>query len=181
MKMITFNCSIIRCILAIILCLVLILWPEAVVTYLVMTIGVCFILPGLFSLLNYFTRQKQEGEPAPMFPIDGAGSILFGAWLVLMPQFFVSILMYILGALLIIAGIQQILTLVSARKWSFVPYGFYVIPTLILITGIMILIYPFGAAANTFLSWSYLFFVHGDGCVVGWKFIEMAIWKECVF
>ena len=168
MKMITFNGSILRCILALILGLVLILWPEAVVTYLVMTIGVCFILPGLFSLLNYFTRQKQEGEPAPMFPIDGAGSILFGAWLVVMPQFFVSILMYILGALLIIAGIQQILTLVSARKWSFVPYGFYVIPTLILITGIMILIYPFGAAANTFVIFGVACLIYGLSELINW-------------
>ena len=157
MKMITFNGSILRCILALILGLVLILWPEAVVTYLVMTIGICFILPGLFSLLNYFTRQKQEGEPAPMFPIDGAGSILFGAWLVLMPQFFVSILMYIL-----------ILTLVSARKWSFVPYGFYVIPTLILITGIMILIYPFGAAANTFVIFGVACLIYGLSELINW-------------
>ncbi|MDA6987171.1 DUF308 domain-containing protein, partial [Escherichia coli] len=81
-------------------------------------IGICFIIPGLFSLLNYFTREKVEGEPSPMFPIDGAGSILFGAWLVIMPQFFVSILMYVLGALLVLAGAQQLISLVSARKWS---------------------------------------------------------------
>ena len=88
------NGSVLRCIFAIVLGLVLVLWPEAAVTYLVITIGICFIIPGLFSLLNYFTREKVEGEPSPMFPIDGAGSILFGAWLVIMPQFFVSILMY---------------------------------------------------------------------------------------
>ena len=33
-----------------------------------------------------------------MFPIDGAGSILFGAWLVIMPEFFVNILMYLIKA-----------------------------------------------------------------------------------
>ena len=91
----------------IVLGLVLVLWPEAAVTYLVITIGICFIIPGLFSLLNYFTREKVEGELSPMFPIDGAGSILFGAWLVIMPQFFVSILMYVLGALLVLAGAQN--------------------------------------------------------------------------
>ena len=112
------NGSVLRCIFAIVLGLVLVLWPEAAVTYLVITIGICFIIPGLFSLLNYFTREKVEGEPSPMFPIDGAGSILFGAWLVIMPQFFVSILMYILGALLVLAGAQQLISLVSARKWS---------------------------------------------------------------
>ena len=118
------NGSVLRCIFAIVLGLVLVLWPEAAVTYLVITIGICFIIPGLFSLLNYFTREKVEGEPSPMFPIDGAGSILFGAWLVIMPQFFVSILMYVLGALLVLAGAQQLISLVSARKWSTVSYVF---------------------------------------------------------
>ena len=78
------NGSVLRCIFAIVLGIfVKLVWPEAAVTYLVITIGICFIIPGLFSLLNYFTREKVEGEPSPMFPIDGAGSILFGAWLVI--------------------------------------------------------------------------------------------------
>lgn len=155
------NGSVLRCIFAIVLGFVLVLWPEAAVTYLVIMIGICFIVPGLFSLLNYFTREKVEGEPSPMFPIDGAGSILFGAWLVVMPQFFVSILMYILGALLILGGSQQLISLISARKWSVVPYGFYIIPSLILTTGIMILTYPFGAAANTFVIFGVACLIYG--------------------
>lgn len=162
------NGSVLRCIFAIILGLVLVLWPEVAVTYLVITIGICFIIPGIFSLLNYFTREKVEGEPGPMFPIDGAGSILFGAWLVVMPHFFVSILMYILGALLVIAGAQQIYSLVSARKWSVVPHGFYVIPALILITGIMILAYPFGAAANTFVIFGVACLIYGLSELINW-------------
>lgn len=162
------NSSILRCAFAIILGLVLVLWPEAAITYLVITIGVCFILPGVFSLLNYFTREKVEGEPGPMFPIEGAGSILFGAWLVIMPQFFVSIFMYVLGALLIIAGIQQIVSLVSARKWGVVPYGFYIVPGLILLTGIMILVYPFGAAANTFVIFGVACLIYGLSEFINW-------------
>ena len=156
------NGSVLRCIFAIVLGLVLVLWPEAAVTYLVITIGICFIIPGLFSLLNYFTREKVEGEPSPMFPIDGAGSILFGAWLVIMPQFFVSILMYVLGALLVLAGAQQLISLVSARKWSTVSYVFYIIP------GIMILAYPFGAAANTFVIFGVACLIYGISELINW-------------
>ena len=162
------NNSVLRSAFAMILGFVLVLWPEAAVTYLVITIGICFIIPGIFSLLNYFTREKVEGEPSPMFPIDGAGSILFGAWLVIMPEFFVNILMYILGALLVIAGAQQIYSLVSARKWSIVPYGFYIIPALILITGIMILAYPFGAAANTFVIFGVACLIYGISELINW-------------
>ena len=155
------NNSVLRSAFAMILGFVLVLWPEAAVTYLVIAIGICFIIPGIFSLLNYFTREKVEGEPSPMFPIDGAGSILFGAWLVIMPEFFVNILMYILGALLVIAGVQQIAMLVSARKWSMVP-------ALILLTGIMIIAYPFGAAANTFVIFGVASIFYGIIELINW-------------
>ena len=55
------NNSVLRSAFAMILGFVLVLWPEAAVTYLVITIGICFIIPGIFSLLNYFTREKVEG------------------------------------------------------------------------------------------------------------------------
>ncbi len=140
------NNSVLRSAFAMILGFVLVLWPEAAVTYLVITIGICFIIPGIFSLLNYFTREKVEGEPSPMFPI----------------------LMYILGALLVIAGVQQIAMLVSARKWSMVPFGFYVMPALILLTGIMIIAYPFGAAANTFVIFGVASIFYGIIELINW-------------
>ena len=145
------NGAVLRSAFAMVLGFVLVLWPEAAITYLVITIGILFILPGLFAILSYFTRPKNENGEKPMFPIEAAGSVLFGAWLVIMPEFFVNILMYVLGALLVIAGVQQLVSLISARKWSNVPLGFYLMPALILITGVMILAYPFGAAANTFV------------------------------
>lgn len=162
------NNSILRSTFAMILGFVLVLWPEAAVTYLVIAIGICFILPGIFSLLSYFTWEKIEGKPSPLFPINGAGSILFGAWLVVMPTFFVNILMYILGAILVIAGVQQIVMLVSARKRSVVPFGFYVMPALILLTGIMIIAYPFGAVANTFVIFGVASIFYGTIELLNW-------------
>lgn len=96
-----------------------------------------------------------------MFPIEGAGSFLFGLWLVIMPTFFVNILMYVLGGLLVLAGIQQIISLISARKWAKVSLWFYLIPTLILTAGIVILSNPFSIAANTFIFMGAVILVYG--------------------
>ena len=98
------NGAVLRSAFAMVLGFVLVL----AITYLVITIGILFILPGLFAILSYFTRPKNENGEKPMFPIEAAGSVLFGAWLVIMPEFFVNILMYVLGALLVIAGVQQL-------------------------------------------------------------------------
>lgn len=163
----TINNAILRSALAIVLGLVLILWPEATINYLVIIIGILFILPGLISMIAYFTRNK-DGETSSIFPIEGAGSFLFGLWLVIMPQFFVNILMYVLGILLIIAGVQQIVSLVSARKWTAVPFGFYVIPVLILLAGILILSNPFQVAANTFMFLGIAAIIYGASELFNW-------------
>ena len=93
----TMNYSIIRCICALVLGVLLVAWPEAAILYLVITIGALFLVPGLFSVFGYLTRGKQNGMS---FPIAGLGSLLFGLWLMIMPAFFVGILMYVLGAVL---------------------------------------------------------------------------------
>ena len=119
----TMNYSIIRCICALVLGVLLVAWPEAAILYLVITIGALFLVPGLFSVFGYLTRGKQNGMS---FPIAGLGSLLFGLWLMIMPAFFVGILMYVLGAVLVLAGISQIVNLSAARSWTVVPGGFFV-------------------------------------------------------
>ena len=148
------NYSIIRCICALVIGVLLVAWPEAAILYLVITIGVLFLVPGLFSVFGYLIRGKQDGSS---FPIAGLGSLLFG----IMPAFFVGILMYVLGAVLVLAGISQIVNLSAARSWTVVPGGFFVIPVLVLIAGIVVLFNPFTAAAVPFIILGVSSIVYG--------------------
>ena len=139
------NYSIIRCICALVIGVLLVAWPEAAILYLVITIGVLFLVPGLFSVFGYLIR----------------GKLLFGLWLMIMPAFFVGILMYVLGAVLVLAGISQIVNLSAARSWTVVPGGFFVIPVLVLIAGIVVLFNPFTAAAVPFIILGVSSIVYG--------------------
>lgn len=162
------NGAVIRSVFAIVLGLLLVLWPEVAINYLVITIGILFIIPGVIAIVNHFVRDKNESGKRPMFPIEAAGSLCLGVWLVATPGFFVNILMYVLGGILVIAGIQQLYTLIAARKWAVVPMGFYLMPALILATGVMILAYPFGAAANTFVIFGIAILFYGSCELINW-------------
>lgn len=162
------NIGILRGVLAIILGVVLVMWPEAAIIYMIMVIGACFLLPGIYSIVGYFLRNKENEVTSPMFPLDGLGSLLLGAWLLIMPHFFVNILMYLLGAVLVLASIQQIATLIRARKWSIVPYGFYVLPSLILLVGILILVYPMDVMANTLTVFGVATLFYGINELINW-------------
>ena len=59
--------------------------------------------------------------------------------------------MYVLGAVLVFAGISQIAHLFSARSYASVSFGYYVIPILILLAGLVVLVNPFAAVAIPFV------------------------------
>ena len=155
------NVIIVRSILAIVLGFVLVMWPDAAVNYLVILIGILFMLPGLYAIIHHFVRPVDLEGGKRIFPIEAAGSVLLGAWLVSTPTFFVNLLMYVLGGILCVASLQQFRTLIRARKWSQVPLGFYLMPTLLLLTGLMILAYPFDAVANTFVIFGLAILFYG--------------------
>ena len=142
------NYGIMRCVSAIAIGLLLMVWPEAAIIYLVIAIGAMFFLPSLFSLVGYFMKGRQLGM---YFPIISLGSLLFGLWLMVSPAFFVGILMYVLGVVLVFAGISQIATLLNARSHTVVPLGYYIMPVLILLAGIVVLANPFAAASVPFI------------------------------
>lgn len=147
----TMNYSLIRTICALVIGLVLVLWPDAAASYIVITIGVLFLIPGLITLISYFAAKPRKGQSSPRFPIEGIGSLLFGLWLVAMPDFFADVLMFLLGFILMLGGVQQIASLSMARRWMRVPAGFYVIPILILLAGLISLFNPTGVRNTVFL------------------------------
>lgn len=142
------NYSIMRCVSAIAIGILLMVWPETAIIYLVIAIGAMFFLPSLFTIVGYFMKGRQLGM---YFPIVSLGSLLFGLWLMVSPAFFVGILMYVLGAVLVFAGISQIAGLLGARSHAAVPFGYYVMPVLILLAGLVVLVNPFAAATVPFI------------------------------
>lgn len=154
----TMNYSVIRSICIVMVGLLLVVWPETAIIYLVIAIGALFLIPGLVSVVGYVFRGRQAGMP---FPIIGIGSSLFGIWLMISPAFFVGILMYVLGVLLVFAGISQIVNLMNIRSWAQVSGGYFVIPILILLAGIVVLLNPFAAASVPFIILGVSSIVYG--------------------
>ena len=159
----TMNYSLIRILFALVIGLVLVNWPNAAASYIVITVGVAFLIPGVISLFGYFGRKRPEGEAAPRFPIEGIGSLLFGLWLIVMPEFFADVLMFLLGFILIMGGVQQI-----ASWWMPVSGAFYLIPSLILIAGIIALFNPTGARNTAFIIIGISSLVYSFSELINW-------------
>ena len=128
---------------------------EQAMPFIVMCLGVLFMLPGLFTLaLLLIPKLRRKGgtaSSAVIIPIMAFGSLLLGLWMLLQPAFFVTIIMWILGAVMIIMGGTQIISLLMAKRRIKVSLFLFFLPLLILLTGAIVLLNPFEAASVPFI------------------------------
>ena len=136
--------------------LVLVLWPTEVLNYMVKLIGAVFFVIGVISLVMSY-QNREERAAMGLSSFSGIGSVILGIVLWAMSDFFTSMLMWLFGLLLLIAGIGQMVTLLTARRMGSLPGVAYVFPILILIAGLVSFLDPFSAKESL-----VMFF----GCVV---------------
>lgn len=175
--------SIFRAICAIIIGILLIKYPDKTITGITICIGILFILPGVFSVATYLSARKNARPEQlldangkiisggnPSLPIAGLGSIILGLFLTLMPSTFVSLLMYLLGAIIILGAINQFIMLVNMKKISDISWAFYLAPSIILLTGLFVLIYPIESASLPLIIIGCCCIVYGvSECVNAYK------------
>lgn len=161
------NNNVLRGVAAILFGIVLIVWPEQASIYLIIAIGLFFILPGLFALLNFVMSRKEERK-ASSFPVEASGSVVLGVLLLVFPAFFISILMYLLGILAIIGGGSLILRLLTNRKQLPLSLWYYVLPVLIITAGILILANPEKVVEKTFIIFGVVCILFGLSLLVNW-------------
>lgn len=165
--------SIFRALCAIVVGVLILKYPQDGLTWLTMAVGELFLISGIISLIAYwfgrqhssqYTITDQHGRiisnGQPTFPIVGCASIILGLVLIIAPEKFVNGLMYVLGAMMIIGGIQQLYNLLQARRIAYVHWLFWVCPSMILLTGVFAIVKPMETAATPLiiLGWCSLLY-----------------------
>lgn len=166
--------SFFRAICAIIVGALLIQYREQTVTWITIAIGVLFFLSGVISIATYFSAKrnadklgvihdangKQISGMVPHFPIVGIGSLILGLILALMPNTFINSLMFILSVILIMGALTQFMNLATARKMGGVGIVYWILPSVILLVGLLAVIKPSAiASAPLFIiGWTMLIY-----------------------
>lgn len=169
-----FQSSIFRAMCAIIVGVLLIKFPKDGVTWLTVAIGVLFLISGIIAVIAYMNARKHASEytiidnqgrtisgSQPTFPIVGAGSIILGLTLALTPGVFINGLMYILGAIMILGGLNLLISLISARRLGPIHWGFWIAPSLILLTGLFVILKPMETAEMPLLILGWCSLLYG--------------------
>ncbi len=131
--------------------LLLVLNPDTPL-FIVQVIAALFAFFGLMSILHYIRAQFSKLDIVrPLFPFTGLGSIGLGVVLGLYPEKFISILMYILGAVIVLIGMNQLSSIFLYRKIAPVRWWSFIMPLCIVGAGILVLAYPLESASLPFV------------------------------
>lgn len=165
--------SVFRALCAIVIGILLIKFPDNTVKGITVAIGVLFLMSGVISCVTYLWSKRHvsdykiydaEGNlvsgEQPTFPIVGIGSAILGLILALTPTSFVSALMYIIGIILVLGAINQFMSLLTARRYGRVGVWFWLMPSLILLTGLYVMLKPMAPVemAMLLLGWCTLLY-----------------------
>ena len=169
--------SAIRAIIVFVTGFLLVKYREETMTWMTITVGVLFLLSGLISCIAYYfekekvakkaakaeqqgSEQTEESLKSPSFPIAGIGSIVLGIILAVIPNTFMTGVVYILAALLILGAINQFMNLARSRQYAHVPFYLWLFPTVILVVAILLISKPMEAAALPLLviGWAFMYY-----------------------
>jgi uncharacterized membrane protein HdeD (DUF308 family) len=168
--------SIFRAVCAIIVGALLVKYREQTVTWITVLIGVIFLVSGIISITAWFSAKRKGGTgdvdiydaqgnlltpPVPPFPIVGLGSVILGAVLALFPNSFVNGLMYILAAMLILGALSQFFSLTAARRFAKIGFVWWIVPTLVLLVGLVAIVKPSFIASAPLLVLGWCMIVYG--------------------
>ncbi len=141
-----------RAICSILVGFLLVFNPDRMTFLLVQVIGGLFFVSGFVSVVNYvWARFSSKTVVRPMFPFVGVGSFFFGLFLAFFPGYFITYLMFVLGGLLVIAGIGQIVNFVVYRKIMPLHWLSFLVAVIILSAGVFIFFNPLQSASLPFV------------------------------
>lgn len=124
-----------------------------ILTWVVTLLGVCLIIPAAYNLFTTLRLRKQlqlaenSGSDAGRMPagsvtasiVASVAGIALGVWMLLTPDFFVGLIVYVFGALLLVYGVYELVWAAWMAKPFRMPVFYYLVPILMIVGGIVIL------------------------------------------
>lgn len=128
---------------------VLLFMQSTAIDVVVMVLGVAFLLAAVINLYFVFTSKvtvevngKKESKGSISFGslLTAVAAAALGLWMLLQPSSFSSLLVYVFAALMILAGGYHIVSLLTGFGGIKFPFPFFILPILLVITGVVVLI-----------------------------------------
>lgn len=119
-----------------------------VLSTLIVIAGIAFVIPSLANIIMILARKEKDKEGNNISRsrmsfaygvIASLGGMGLGAWMIINPESLMGIVVYLFAAILVIAGLYNIIMLAFGHRPIKFPLWMYILPTLMTIAGIILL------------------------------------------
>lgn len=135
--------SLVRGVITIALGACLLCWPGFTAGLIVKLIAGFLLAIGCVTLFSAVAAASRTSSPIPLLVgVNVAVYMIFGLLVFLFPNFFLGLIAFLFGAVLLVAGGSQILGLYNSSRYTQVSGGLYIVPALITLCGIALFFSP---------------------------------------
>ena len=135
--------SVVRGVLTLLFGGCLLIWPGFTAGLIVKLIAGVLVAIGAVTLLSAVRAASQTNSAIPVLVALNVGVyLIFGLLVFLFPNFFLSLIAFLFGGVLLVAGLSQVIGLYQGSKYAPVGGGMYIIPVAITICGIALFFSP---------------------------------------
>lgn len=137
--------SVVRGVMALALGICLLVWPDSAAALIIKIIAAFLLAAGILTLMVALNaRRKTAGEGMPALTIMNiCVYLVFGLLIFMFPNFFLGVIMFLFGAVLLFFGTGQLINVIYSKKYIGISWGFYVVPVLMIASGILLFFNPF--------------------------------------
>ena len=121
---------------------------QNLIATLIIILGITLMIPCLATLFAILFRREKDaqGNEIKIGKVLFASTVItslcgigLGMWMILSPSSLIGIMVYLFAAIIIIAGLYQIIMLAIGHQPIKYPWWMYIMPTFITAAGIVIL------------------------------------------
>lgn len=129
-------------IFALIIGSVMIFFSDIALHTVVIVVGILFIAIAVFNFAFEFSRKRKiaGGHTSVSALLASAGAGTLGILMVFTPADMINLMVYLFAAAIILLGLFLIVTLAFAYRPVTFPFWFFILPALLVITGVVICI-----------------------------------------
>ena len=139
------NSSIIIALISIILGIVLMIYKNTAVKFICIAAGVVLMALGMYYIVTYFTH-KSKVSALQLDLLLGIIMFLLGLWMAVKPESVISLLQYVVGAVIIIHGLVDLQAALNIKRGGYEKWWVSLILALVtIVLGTLILVDPFSA------------------------------------
>ena len=132
-----------RGIVALVMGVALVMWPSTMPELGIKILGSLMILFGGVSIISALVRKKKDAtQNVDIAFINGIVVAVIGIIMVAAPTRFINFAFVLVGIVLAVLGVNLFVSLINAKKYGHIGWGYYILPVATLLIAALILCFP---------------------------------------